>query len=110
MRSEAAAAVLLFAGASIARAADQRYGPAEFFKLINESKTAYEITMGPVADPVPDDSCERRNPVNQRVEGPDGIKLKLWTAAPEAKVHFDKAEKFYGEKKFKEAGASTPPA
>ena len=58
MRSEVAAAVLLFACASVARAAEERYGPAEFFKLIDESKTAYEVTMGPVHDPVPDDSCE----------------------------------------------------
>lgn len=105
MRATISAAVFLLAGASLVRAAaDERYGPAEFFKLIDESKTPYEVAMGPVKDPVPSEVCDRRDPSNQRVEEKNGPQLKAWVLTPEARPHFDKAEAFYKEKKFQEAG------
>jgi tetratricopeptide (TPR) repeat protein len=104
MRTALSAVVFLLASAPVLRAADERYGPAEFFKLIDKSKTQYQVEMGPVKDPIPSEACDRRDPSSQRVEGKDGIRLRAWTIAPEAQPHFDKAEAFYKEKKFEQAG------
>lgn len=92
------AAPLLFA-------ADERYGPAEFFKLLSDSRIQYAVDSAPVKDPVPDDKCDRRAPEDQRTETGPHIALKRWESAPEAKAHFEKAEALYKENKLAEAGS-----
>jgi len=98
------AAALLLSYSGVVGAADDRYGPAEFFKLLNDSKVRYSIAAAPVKDPVEELKCDRRNPSIQRYEERNGISLKPWVSGAEAKVHFGKAEEFYKEKKFEEAG------
>jgi tetratricopeptide (TPR) repeat protein len=81
--------------------------PAQFLKIMTDSKLKYEIKSGsgPVAKPVKEMSCAGRSQ-NLKVvdDGKGGKSLQFWAPSEEAKPHYDAAEKLFSEKHFAEAG------
>jgi tetratricopeptide (TPR) repeat protein len=81
--------------------------PAQFLKIMMDSKLKYEIASGagPVTKPVEEVSCDSRSH-NLRVvdDGKGGKVLQSWEPSKEAAPHFEAAEKLFSEKHFAEAG------
>jgi len=81
--------------------------PAQFLKVMADSKLEYKINAGsgPVANPAKEQSCPGRSQ-NLKVvdDGKGGKSLVFWAPSKEAKPHFDAAEKLFSDKHYAEAG------
>jgi tetratricopeptide (TPR) repeat protein len=78
--------------------------PARFLKLAEQSKLVYQIGNAPVKQPVQDVSCEG-TAANYRAIGVGSAKVELvpWPPKPDARSHFEEAEKLYTAQKMDEA-------
>jgi tetratricopeptide (TPR) repeat protein len=98
-------AVSLSAAAPRLVAAEPLLDPADYLKLLTDSKLHYKFNTKPAATPVPEMNCPRRFE-NLRVTGSGSDKkLVEWVVKPEAVKLLEEAETFFNENKYEEAGA-----
>lgn len=94
-------ALLLF---SLIASGDDLLGPAEYLKILEESKLRYNFVTEPAKDPVELMTCPRRDDTLRLVAKENGEKsLIAWEIKPEAKKLLDEGEVLYQSKKLAEA-------
>ena len=87
-------------------AADDVLTPADYLKILTESKQRYNILSTPSKTPIEEMRCPRRDMDMRVITKPDGSRsLVEWKIKPEAKKLLDEAETLYQAKKYEEAGA-----
>lgn len=95
--------LLSLAFAAIA-GADDLLGPADYLKILMESKLSYNMRSEPAKTPVAEMQCPRREPSMRVIAEGKGKKLVPWVVKPEAMKLILEGEKLYEQKDF--AGAS----
>jgi tetratricopeptide (TPR) repeat protein len=95
--------LLSFACAAIA-GADDLLGPADYLKILSESKLHYNITTQPAKTPMVEMQCPRRDESTRLVSEGKGKRLVNWAVKPEAMKLLAEGETLYGQKDY--AGAS----
>src|SRR5207248_5101537 len=98
--------VLALCAAPAAAAADDVLNPADYLKILTDSKLRYNILSTPSKTPVEEMRCPRRDMTMRAVADSNGkISLVEWKVKPEARKLLDDAETLYDAKKYEEAGA-----
>lgn len=94
----------LFALTSVA-AADEVLGPAEYLKIVAESKLQYNIGSKPARMPVDLPACPRRDESMRVVQRGGEKKLAPWPMNPEIIGPLSEGRKLFQAEKFEEAAA-----
>lgn len=86
-------------------AADDLLGPADYMKIITDSKLRYNINTQPAKTPIAEMQCPRRDASMRLLnEGKDKKSLVNWAVKPDAMKLIVEGEKLYDQKDY--AGAS----
>jgi tetratricopeptide (TPR) repeat protein len=93
-----------FATAHTAIASDL-LGPAEYLKILTDSKLRYKILSEPSKTPLGQMECERRTELLRVVSKGNEKSLVTWTIKPEAKKLLEEGEVLFQAKKIDEAAA-----
>jgi tetratricopeptide (TPR) repeat protein len=94
----------LVAATSTAFAGDL-LGPADYLKILIDSKLHYKILSEPSKTPEKQMTCDRRTYSTRLVTKGNSKSLVEWTVKPEAAKLLDEAETLYQAEKIDEAGA-----
>jgi tetratricopeptide (TPR) repeat protein len=97
--------VLLLPLLAIPALADDVLGPADYLKILVDSKLHYKIVSEPAKTPLEPTVCGRREESMRLVTKENGKSLVPWTVNAEATKLLDEAEELYQAKKYDEAGA-----
>ncbi len=97
-------ALALFATVPSAHAEEPLLGPADYLKILTESKLRYNVNTKPAATPVTEMDCGRRFESTRVTGTGDAKKLIDWVVKPEAVKLLDEAEALFQAKKYAEAG------
>ena len=88
-------ALLPLVTVALTAGADDLLGPAEYLKILTESKLRYNLLGGPSKTPVDEMRCPRRDETTRvKVEGNEKT-LVAWTIKPEAKKLLEEGETLY---------------
>jgi hypothetical protein len=79
-------------------------GPADYLKILIDSKLHYNVVSEPSKTPVQQMTCDRRNYSLRLVTKGDEKSLVPWTVKPEATKLLGEAEALFQAKKIDEAG------
>lgn len=88
-----------------AHADDGILGPADYMKMLEESKLHYKVSDKPAAKPVEELNCERRTEMHRVVEKSDGKSLVVWDVKPEATKLLREGEAAWDKKNYDAAAA-----
>jgi tetratricopeptide (TPR) repeat protein len=94
------AAVLFLLAVSLSAPAEDLLGPADYLKILTESKQRYNLVTQPSKTPAPQMDCPRRD-LNTRLRVNGAKKtLEAWTIKPEAQELLDEGEKAFQAKQY----------
>lgn len=105
MRRLAAISLLAIACASRLAAADEVPSPAQYLKIMTESKLSYSIGAA-VKTPMEPTTCPRRDESMRLIADGNKKKLVPWPLKPEAQKAFQEGEALFQAQKYDEAGAA----
>ena len=98
-----ALAVLLCSAAWSAHA-DDVLGPAEYLKILSDSKFRYTVLAEPAKNPVAEMRCDRRDARTRVVAKGDEKKFVAWAIKPAALQLINEGETLFQAEKYAEAG------
>jgi len=102
LRATAALLLVLLAPLSIA---DELLTPADYLKLMEESKLRYNLMSEPSKNPIEEMTCPRRDESLRVVKEGEKTSLVTWSVAPDATKLLEEGETLYQAEQMKEAAA-----
>jgi tetratricopeptide (TPR) repeat protein len=96
---------LLLGCLALTASAADLLGPADYLKILVDSKLHYNVQSEPAKKPLEEMVCARRDASMRVVQNGKEKTLVAWTVKPEASSLFDEGESFYQAEKYAEAAA-----